>query len=80
MFPVRQLAAQLVFFSQCPGLSSSVWLGKPVLVDPTERMLVLFQILWLRYFKVQTNLVQSDYMKGWPADILSVHLVPQLSW
>lgn len=50
MFPVTQLAAQCVLFSQCFGLSSSIRPGKPVLVDPMEKMLMPLQILWLHSF------------------------------
>lgn len=64
MFPVRQLAAQWVLFSQCFELSFSIWPGEPVLVDPTERMLMLSQILWLHYFNVSEEYDSIRLYKG----------------
>lgn len=76
MFPVRQLAAQWVLFSQCFGLSFSIWLGEPVLVDPTERMLMLSQILWLHYFKVSEEFDSIRLYKG----MVSWLLLYQCNW
>lgn len=80
MFPVTQLAAQCVLFSQCFGLSSSIRPGKPVLVDPTEKMLMPLQILWLHSFNGSEELGWiSLWGDGYLTFTLLVHLAPQQS-
>lgn len=60
IFPVRQLAAQWVLFSQCLVWSSSIRPGKPVLVDPAERVLMPLQI----HFKVSEEFGSVSVYEG----------------